>query len=234
MIWQLRKSQRKQILIDINTQRDFLLASGNASIRNHTKVLANIRRMMAWARHGNIRIISTCDVYPNDNGGSAAGYCIEGTAGQKKIRCTIMSNRASFAADRSTDLPIDLLLRHKQIILHKRCTDPFDEPRIDRMLSEVKADEFILVGTTAEGAVGATAIGLLLRGKKVSIVVDAVGWHNRKEAKLAFRKMEAKGARLTKTQELAGISHLRGIRICDRSGCQPRAGRRTLKISAQN
>jgi len=234
MIRQLLKTQRKQILIDINTQRDFLLASGNASIRNHTKVLANVRRMMAWARHGNIRIISTCDVYPNDNGGSAAGYCIEGTAGQKKIRCTIMNNRASFAADKSTDLPIDLLLRHKQIILHKRCTDPFDEPRIDRVLSEVKADEFVLMGTTADGAVEATALGLLQRGKKVSIVVDAVGWYRKREAKLAFRKMEAKGARLTKTKDLAGISHLRGIRICDCSSCWPRARRRTLKISAQN
>ena len=231
MIWQLLKSQRKQILIDINTQRDFLLASGNASIRNHTKVLANVRRMMAWARHGNIRIISTCDIYPNNNGGSTAGYCIEGTAGQKKIRCTIMNNRTSLVADESTDLPVNLLWQHKQIILHKRCTNPFDEPRIDRVLSEVKADEFVLMGTTADGAVEATALGLLQRGKKVSIVVDAVGWYRKREAKLAFRKMEAKGARLTKTQELAGISRLRGISICDCSSCQPRTRRRTLKIT---
>jgi nicotinamidase-related amidase len=231
MIRQLLKTQRKQILIDINTQRDFLLASGNASIMNHTKVLANIRRMMAWARFRNIRIISTCDIYPNNNGGSTASYCIEGTAGQKKIRCTIMNNRTSLVADRNTDLPVNLLWQHKQIILHKRCTNPFDEPRIDRVLSEVKADEFILVGTTAEGAVGATAIGLLLRGKKVSVVVDAVGWHRKREAKLAFRKMEAKGARLTKTKELAGISRLRGISICDCSSCQPRTRIRTLKIT---
>lgn len=234
MIRQLLKTQRKQILIDINTQRDFLLASGHASIRNHTKVLANIHRMMAWARCKKIRIISTCDVYPNNNGGSAVSYCIEGTAGQKKIRCTILSNRASFAADRNTDLPIDLLLRHKQIILHKRCTDPFDEPRIDRVLSEVQADEFVLMGTTVEGAVLATALGLLQRDKKVSIVVDAMGWHRKREAKLAFRKMEAKGARLIKTKELAGISHLRGIRICDCSSCQPRTRKRMLKIGARN
>jgi nicotinamidase-related amidase len=226
--------QRKQILIDINTQKDFLLASGNALIRNHTKVLTNICRLMAWARDGNIRIISTCDVYPNNNGGSATRYCLDGTAGQKKIRCTIFNDRASFAADRSTDLPMNLLWRHKQIILHKRCTDPFDEPRIDRVLTEVEADEFILMGTTAEGAVLATALGLLRRGKKVSVVVDAVGWHKKREAKLAFRKMKAKGARLIDTREIAGICRLRGMSVCDCESCRPRKRNMTLKISTKN
>ena len=79
MIWQLHKTKRRQILIDIDTQRDFLLGSGRASIMNHKQVLANIRRMMAWARHGGIRIISTCEVHRNHNGCSALDYCIDGT-----------------------------------------------------------------------------------------------------------------------------------------------------------
>jgi len=90
------------------------------------------------------------------------------------------------------------------------------------------------MGTTVEGAVLATALGLLQRDKKVSIVVDAMGWHRKREAKLAFRKMEAKGARLIKTKELAGISHLKGIRICDCSSCQPPTRKRMLKIGARN
>ncbi len=219
MIWQLHKTKRRQILIDIDTQRDFLLGSGRASIMNHKQVLANIRRMMAWARHGGIRIISTCEVHRNHNGCSALDYCIDGTAGQKKIRYTILSNRAIFAADTNTNLPIDVLLANRQVIFHKRCTDPFDEPRIDRLLSELKADEFILIGTAAEGAVKATALGLLRRGKRVSVVVDAVGSYNKRAAKMAFQTMKAMGARLTETKELAGISHLSGIRICNCARC---------------
>jgi len=220
MILQLVRSRRKQILIDIDTQRDFLLAGGKACIRNHRRVLAHIRRMMAWARSKHVPIISTAEVYPDNNGESAIGYCIDGTDGQKKIHYTLVKDRLSFAADGNTDLPRDMLRRHKQVILHKRCVDPFDEPRIDRLLSEVRANEFILVGASLEGAVKMTALGLLQRGKKVTIIVDAVGTHNNKDAKLALRKMETKGAKLIETKKFAGTSHLKQVGICNCESCK--------------
>lgn len=219
MIRHLVRAQRKQILIDIDTQKDFLLAEGKACIKNHRRVLAHIRRVMAWARHRKIPIISTAEVYPN-NGEGTVGHCLDGTDGQKKIRYTLLNNRVIFAADGNTDLPRDMLRRYKQVILHKRCVDPFDEPRIDRLLSEVRAGEFILVGASLEGAIKATALGLLQRGKKVTIIVDAAGMHNNREAKLALRKMETKGAKLIETRKLAGSSHLRQVGICKCQSCQ--------------
>jgi len=219
MILQFIRARRRQILVDINTQKDFLLAEGKACIRNHRRVLAHIRRVMAWARCRNIPVISTAEVYSNSNGG-AIDYCIDGTEGQKKIRYTLLSSHISFPADGSTDLPRDMLRQYRQVILHKRCVDPFDEPRIDRLLSEVRANEFILIGACVDGAVMATALGLLQRGKRVSVVVDAVGSHSKREAKLAFRKMEAKGARLIETKRLAGTSHLRHVGICNCRSCR--------------
>ncbi len=233
MIRQLIKKRRRWLLIDINTQRDFLLAGGSVCIRNHRRVLAHIRRMIAWARRRNIRIISTCDVRPNNNNNNGEiNYCIDGTEGQKKIRYTLLSSRASFPADSSTDLPEDILRRYRQIILHKRCVDPFEEPRLERLLSEVRANEFVLIGASAEGAVKATALGLLQRGKWVSIVVDAVGSHNRREAELAFRKMAAKGAKLIETKRLAGDSHLRQVGVCNCDICQGRGKKAKAKIGA--
>jgi nicotinamidase-related amidase len=220
MILQLVKARRRQILIDVDTQRDFLLAGGKACIRNHRRILAHIRRVMAWARQRNVPIISTAEVHPNNNGEKTIGHCIDGTDGQKKIPYTLVNNRASFTADGSTDLPRDMLRRYTQVILHKRCVDPFDEPRIDRLLSEVRASEFILIGSSIEGAVEVTALGLLQRGKKVTVVVDAVGSHNKREAKLALRKMETKGAKLIETKRLAGTSHLRHVGVCDCESCQ--------------
>ncbi|MHC4167980.1 MAG: cysteine hydrolase family protein [Planctomycetota bacterium] len=219
MILQLGKSRRKQILVDIDTQKDFLLAEGKACIRNHRRVLAHIRRVMAWARTQNIPIISTAEVYPDNNGESAIDYCIDGTDGQKKIRYTLFNDRVTFGADGSTDLPRDMLRRYKQVILHKRCVDPFDEPRIDRLLSEVRASEFYLIGTTLEGAVKMTALGLLQRSKKVTVIIDAVGSHSKKEALLTLRKMETKGAKLIDTRKLAGTSHLRVVGTCDCESC---------------
>jgi len=85
---------------------------------------------------------------------------------------------------------------------------------------EVRASEFILVGTCLEGAVKMTALGLLQRGKKVTIIVDAVGTHNNKDAKLALRKMETKGAKLLDTKKIAGTSHLKQVGVCNCESCQ--------------
>jgi nicotinamidase-related amidase len=234
MIRQLLKRRRKQVLIDINTQRDFFLAEGHVCIRNHRRVLGRIRRIMAWARSKNIPIISICEIHPNHNGEDEVEYCIDGTDGQKKIRYTLLGSRISFAADDSTDLPADVLQRYRQIILHKRSVDPFDEPRIDRLLSEIRADEFILIGACTEGSVEATALGLLQRRKKVRVVVDASGLHNKKEAKLALRKMEAKGAKLVETKKLAGVSHLRQVGVCDCDSCQRRPRKSPAGIDSEN
>ena len=225
MILQLVKARRKQIIIDVDTQKDFLLAEGKACIRNHRRVLAHIRRVMAWARSTNTPVISTAEVYPDNNGEDTIGYCIDGTEGQKKIRYSLLNDRVTFAADGNTDLPRDMLRRYQQVILHKRCIDPFIEPRIDRLLSEVRANEFIVVGISLEGAVGAAALGLLQRGKQVTVIVDAVGSHNKREAKLALRKMETKGAKLIETKKLAGVSNLKHIGVCDCESCR-RLGRK--------
>lgn len=220
MMMQLVRAKRKQVIVDVNTQRDYFLADGTVCIRNHRRVLSHIRRLMAWARRRDIPVISTCEVYPDRNGHNGDSYCVDGTAGQMKISYTLMNDRISFAADGNTDLPRDLLRRYQQVILHKRCTDPFDEPRIDRVLSEVSAAEFLVIGACAEGAVKAAALGLLQRDKRVCVVIDAVGYHDNHEAKMAFRKMEAKGAKLIETRRLAGISHLRTVGICACETCQ--------------
>ncbi len=234
MILQLIRTRRKQILVDIDTQKDFLLVRGKSCIRNHRRVLANIRRVMAWARRHSVPIISTAEVYSNDNGNGTPSHCIDGTEGQKKIQYTLVDNRISLAADGSTDLPRDILRRYRQVILYKRCVDPFDEPRIDRLLSELRASEFILVGTSLEGAVKATALGLLQRGKKVTVIIDAIGSRNTGDAKLALRKMETKGAKVIETKKLAGLSHLRLVGACNCESCRGQGRKAQISASENN
>ena len=202
MILQLLKSKQRHVLVDIDTQRDFLLANGNACISDHADVLANIRRMMAWARHRSVPIISTAEVHPDNNGSSLVKYCIDGTTGQRKIRYTLLSNRVSFPADTMNPLPADLMRAYRQVILHKRSFNPFAEPRSDRLLTELPADEFIIVGAPTEGAVKATALGLLARGKHVTLIADATGSLSLPLARRALRQMKAKGAQLVDTNTL--------------------------------
>ena len=218
MLLQLIRARRKRVLVDINTQREALLAGGSDCVRNHRRVLAHIRRMMAWARFNEIPVISTCELHVAKQGDAPANG--KNDLAHSKIGYTLLDSHISFAPDNNTDLPRDLLRRYRQVILPKRCPDPFDEPRIDRLLSEVSAGEFILMGTTTEDAVSAIALGLLQRHKKVTVVVDAVGARDHNEAKMALRKMEAKGATLVESKKIAGTSHLRIVGACECDSCR--------------
>ena len=210
--------RRRRILIDIDTQKDFFLADGSACIRNHRRVLTNIRRIMAWARRRNIRMISTAQSY---NGSCPdKSFCRAGTWGQEKISYTIRNRHICFSADGCTDLPRDILVRYEQVILDKRGADPFAEPRAERMLSELKADEFILIGAAMEDAVKYTALGLLVRRKKVTILTDAIGCRDKAAGQIALRQIEAKGAKLLETKSLCGSTHLQLVGTCDCERCR--------------
>lgn len=208
------KLKRKRVVIDIDTQREFFLADGDSCIRNHRRVLMNIRRVLAWSRVKNMRVISTTLFKPGRNNDSF------NSPGWQKISYTLRSKRIEFIPDDSTDLQRDLFTRYDQVILDKRTADPFEEPRADRLLSELHADEMIVIGGLAEGAVAATVLGLLQRGKRVTVLIDAVGTQDRQKADVAFRKMKAKGALLAETRDYAGTTHLKSTGLCDCKLCR--------------
>lgn len=222
--------RRKRILIDVDTQKEFFLAAGAACIRNHRRVLANIRRVMAWARLKNIRMISTARVY--DNGTKDRTGCLDTPDGARKISYTVRGRRIIFAADGCTDLPRDIFRQYDQVVLEKRSIDPFEEPRADRMLSELRANEFVLIGGMMEGAIKATALGLLARRKNVTILTDAVGSRDKAAAQIALRQVEAKGAKLAETKVLLGSSHLRMVGVCGCDRCRGQIHKPSLRAGA--
>ncbi|HSV27837.1 MAG TPA: isochorismatase family protein [Sedimentisphaerales bacterium] len=219
-------------MIDVDTQRDFLVAEGAACVRNHRRVLSNIRRVAAWARHNHIRVISTVQIYANN--GNKMKYCIDGTEGLKKIAYTLRKDRHVFAADGNTDLPRDVMRMYEQVIFGKRCIDPFEEPRIERFFSEINSEEFLVIGAGTEKSVKATVLGLLQRGKRVTVIIDATGIHDRNEADLAIRQMQAKGARLMETRDLAGTTHLRNVGACNCDRCRGLTRKDHSEATAEN
>ena len=206
MVMPIITSRRKRIIIDVDTQKHFFIDTSIVCVRNHRQVLANIQRVVSWARLKNIHMISTVQTYTGNN-----LYCnsyIGGTAGQNKIGCTLCKSHTYFDADGCTDLPPEILEHYDQVILYKRCFDPFEEPRADRMLSELQADELILIGAATEGAVKATALGLLARHKKVTVLVDATGSYKKTVGEIALRRILERGGRLTNTGTVLGFSFL--------------------------
>jgi len=210
--------RKKRILIDVDTQRDLFLADGKACVRNHRRVLANIRRVMAWARRDHIRVISTAQIHlPNGHNGD---FCIAGTEGICKLHYTLRNRHIVFESGDSTDLPRELLNEYDQIILCKRTDDPFDEPRAERVMTEARASEMVVIGGPTETAVLHTVSGLLLRRKNVTVITDALGSHEKAAAEVALRKMQAKGAKLVDSKTLFGNSNLRQVLACNCERCR--------------
>lgn len=226
MIRPILTLRKKRILIDVDTQKDFFLAEGKACIRNHRRVLANIRRVMAWVRRDQIRVISTIQCHkPN---GQDEEVCLLGTPGFGKVPYTLRNRRLTFDTGDTTDFSRDMLHDKDQIILCKRSIDPFDEPRAERILTEARASEFVVIGGSTETSVLYTVLGLLTRGKSVTVLVDAVGSGDKSAAEIALRKMQAKGARLIESKTLFGHSSLRQVHACECDRCRGKLRKATL------
>jgi len=201
MIASTDKLRKIRFVVDVDTQKHFFLNSSKVCVWNHRLVLTNIMRVIRWAHLGNIHMISTVQIL---NG--YAKLLFNGTEGQKKIRHTLWRRYISFDATDCTDLLPGIFEEYEQVVFCKRCFDPFAEPRVDRMLSESAADEFILVGAATEGAIKATALGLLARHKKVTVLIDAIGSYNKIVGRQTLRLLRERGAKLTNTESLLASS----------------------------
>lgn len=192
--------RRRRILVDVDTQNHFFLNDSPLHVDDHLSVLDNIQKVFKWAHHERVPIISTVQV---NNGCAvcARSFSLDAFSVQK-CTGTLCRRRLLLEARDSTDLPAKVVEHHDQVILQKRSFDPFAEPRSDRLFTELQADEFIIIGAPAEGAVKATALGLLARGKHVTLVADATGSFSPSLGRKARQRLKAKGVRLTDTDAL--------------------------------
>jgi nicotinamidase-related amidase len=218
--------------VDVDVQRDLFLADGTRCVRNHHRALVNIRRVMAWARRQRIRQISLMLSRELNHHGHNGDYCMAGTRGAEKVHYTRRSRHADFEDNAGTDLPRQLLQDYDQVILHRHTEDPFDQPRIDRLLSETRATEFIIIGGLAESSVKSLALGLLVRKRMVTLITDTLGVYDKAATDVALRQIHAKGAKLIDCKNLLGISHLHLVHTCGCDCCRGKVKKTCLEESA--
>jgi len=223
--------RRRRILVDVDVQRDLFLGDGKHCVRNHRRVLANVRRVMAWARRQRIHQISLMTVRDSSRHGHNGDFCLAGTKGAEKVHYTLRSRHADFGDNAGTDLPRQILQDYDQVILYRHTEDPFEQPRIDRLLSETRATEFIVIGGLAEGAVRSLVLGLLVRKRMVMIITDALGFYDKAAADVALRQVHAKGAKLIESKSLLGTSHLQTVCTCPCERCRAKEQKNSLEES---
>lgn len=196
---------RDCVLVDINTQYDFCDPRGRNPIRNCEPLTAALRQVFDWAALGQVPVVSSIDSHrPCEiNSHLSPEYCLDGTSGQRKLPFTELTPSITIDGDNTLSPPGDLFALHRQVIFHKRTLDLLANPKADRLLSQIKINNFVLCGVSVEHSIRCLALGLLSRGKNVYVLRDACGFWTECDADLTLRLLQAKGARIISSADLA-------------------------------
>jgi nicotinamidase/pyrazinamidase len=100
-----------------------------------------------------------------------------------------------------SSLPEDFL-RNQQIILEKQTLDIFESRHANALLGRLgRAAEFIVFGVVTEYCVRFAAKGLLERGRRVSVVADAIEALSPEAGQRTISELAALGATFVTTDE---------------------------------
>ena len=196
-------AREMDIFVDMCTQRDYLATDGACPSHNATLIHSNLKRLMALARWAKIPTLSCVDARrPEDVRGLPRPHCVIGTAGQRKLTFSVMPDHVLVESDNCLCISLDILKQHQQAILTKEHRDPFTNPKLDRLLTELPTRRFVVFGMLLESSIRLLTLGLMLRHRRVTLVNDACGWWDPEEGEMTMRQLAAKGCELTTTNAL--------------------------------
>jgi nicotinamidase-related amidase len=194
------------VFLDVCTQRDYLSPDGARRIVNADRITTNIKHLMALARWARLPTLSCVDACrPHEVRGVPHPFCVLGTLGQQKIPCSLLPDRVVIESDNCLCVSLDLLLQHQQAILVKGHRDPFTNPKLDRLLTEMPTRRYVVFGVSLETSIRPLVLGLLLRRRHVTLVPDACGYWNYNEAEMTLRQLAAKGCQMLTTQQMVSL-----------------------------
>jgi len=199
---------RRIVFWEVDTQADFMLPGGNLYVPGAEKIIPNLKRLVDAARDGRVFLVSdACRHTRNDpEFKTFPPHCIRGTRGARIIPEGLAQTFATVPNDAAYQLPAEIL-DNQQIVIEKQTLDVFDNPHTKTIVNRLgKHAEYIVFGVVTEYCVRLAAKGLLERGRKVSLVKDAIETLKPEDGQRTLKELEALGANLMTTdQALAAV-----------------------------
>jgi nicotinamidase/pyrazinamidase len=191
------------IFWEVDAQEDFMRPGGKLYVPGAERLLPNLRQLTNVARQGRVFLVSHgCIHDANDPEFTQfPPHCIRGTAGAKLVPEALAETFVTIPNEPGAKLPDDLW-QYQQIILEKQTLDIFQSRHAESLLARLPRDaELIVFGVVTEYCVRFAAKGLLERGRRVSVVRDAIETLDAKESSRTLGELTALGARLITTDE---------------------------------
>jgi len=162
------------IFVDVDTQRDFLDPDGALFISGSEAIRPNLARLTAFARDQGIPILATaCAHEPGDPEFAVfPPHCLLGTDGQTRVAETAWPGGAIVEAG-SGRIPKSI---PALLTIHKQAYDVFSTPETESIVALYAQNQptFVVYGVATDYCVRCVVDGLIERGHKVALIVDAI------------------------------------------------------------
>ncbi|HWY20772.1 MAG TPA: isochorismatase family protein [Candidatus Acidoferrum sp.] len=202
-------ASRNLIFWEVDTQADFMLPGGKLYVPGAERLLPNIRHLTDAARQGRVFLVSHGCYHTKDDPEfkSFPPHCIKGTAGSAYVPEALADKVVTVPNEPAAMLPGDLA-QYQQIHLEKQTLDIFESRHADALVRRLPEDaEFVVFGVVTEYCVRFAAKGLLERGRRVSVVQDAIETLKTEDGQRTVAELQTLGARfVTTNQALALLS----------------------------
>ena len=195
------------IFWEVDTQADFMLPGGKLYVPGAEHLLPNIRRLTDAARQGRVFLVSHGCFHAKDDPEfkTFPPNCIKGTAGSAYVPDALTEKVVSVPNEPTAALPSDLA-QYQQILLEKQTLDIFESRHADELVKRLgKNAEFVVFGVVTEYCVRLAAKGLLKRGRRVSVVKDAIETLNAEDGARTLAELQALGAKFITTDQALAL-----------------------------
>jgi nicotinamidase/pyrazinamidase len=197
------KAPHRIVFWEVDAQADFILPGGKLYVPSAEKIIPNIQRLVDAAAETHTFLVSSGDAHPEGDPEFKIfpPHCLRGSPGAEIIPEGKLPRSYSIPNNASFTLP-PRILDYQQIVLQKQTFDVFDNPQTDKILKRLGSEaEFVVFGVVTEYCVRCAAKGLLGRGRKVSVVRDAIETLKPEDGRKTLDELQALGARLITTEE---------------------------------
>jgi nicotinamidase/pyrazinamidase len=191
------------VFVDVDTQRDFLEASGALFVPGSEAIAGNLARLTAFARRRGVPVIATADAHTEADEEEIARFgphCMKGTPGQARVAATSWPGSVVLGVDEPFSAAGQPLPAH--LTIEKRAFDVFTHPHAGRVVEQYNREgpTFVVYGVATDYCVRAAVLGLLERSCKVAVVVDAVRAIDAEHEADVLAEFTGRGALLTVTE----------------------------------
>jgi len=198
---------RNVVFWEVDTQADFMLPGGKLYVPGAERLLPNIRRLTDAARQGRVFLVSHGCYHTKDDPEfkTFPPHCIKGTTGSAFVPEALTEKVITVPNDPTARLPQDLFAYH-QILLEKQTLDIFESRHAGELVKRFEDDtEFVVFGVVTEYCVSFAANGLLQRGRRVSVVRDAIETLKAEDGQRTVTELQALGAKVISTEEALAL-----------------------------